>query len=90
MTATSATAGWLKMTSSTSIDETFSAPVMITSLRAAELRGALDSRQGVVGVQQLQQPGGVLAHDGDALTRARTPSASRPACQARTRRASSP
>ena len=31
MTATSVTAGWEKMTSSTSIDETFSPPVMMTS-----------------------------------------------------------
>ena len=31
ITATSATSGWEKITSSTSIDETFSPPVMITS-----------------------------------------------------------
>ncbi len=31
ITATSATAGWLNRQSSTSIDETFSPPVMITS-----------------------------------------------------------
>ena len=31
MTATSDTAGWEKSTSSTSMDETFSPPVMITS-----------------------------------------------------------
>ena len=37
MTATSATAGWLKMRSSTSIDETFSAPVMITSFFRSEI-----------------------------------------------------
>ena len=39
MTATSATAGWLKIRSSTSIDDTFSPPEMITSfLRSAMVR----------------------------------------------------
>ena len=37
MTATSATAGWLKTASSTSIDETFSPPVMITSFLRSEM-----------------------------------------------------
>ena len=37
MTATSATAGWLKMQSSTSIDDTFSPPVMITSFFRSEI-----------------------------------------------------
>lgn len=37
MTATSATAGWLKIVSSTSIDDTFSPPVMITSFLRSEI-----------------------------------------------------
>jgi hypothetical protein len=37
MTATSATAGWLNRTSSTSIDDTFSPPVMITSFLRSEI-----------------------------------------------------
>ena len=37
MTATSATAGWLKTASSTSIEETFSPPVMITSFLRSEM-----------------------------------------------------
>ena len=37
MTATSATAGWLNTASSTSIEETFSPPVMITSFLRSEI-----------------------------------------------------
>ncbi len=37
MTATSATPGWLKIVSSTSIDDTFSPPVMMTSFFRSEI-----------------------------------------------------
>lgn len=37
ITATSATSGWLKMVSSTSMDDTFSPPVMITSFFRSEI-----------------------------------------------------